>query len=134
MLLGSAGISTSTFNITAASITGAAPSGAGYNDGTAGTTGSAAGSVSASGLGRGHIAEIYTTSVPDDRLIVKGFTSDPGINFIVSAKVNGTSRTGSAATYSYDSTNGAGKWVWSGNGWGMVTGNTYNNNTITHNT
>lgn len=130
-LIGSGGVITNTFNLTAATI----PSGggAGYNDGSAGTVGSAAGSLSPASIGRATIAEVGSFSgAPNQDIIwIKGFTSDPGINWLVSITINSASHTGSSATYTYDATHGIGKWAWTDT-WGVVTGNTYNGNTIKH--
>jgi len=140
VLVGLGGISTSTFNFTAGAITGSPPSGAGYSDHSAGTEGgSAGGSITGGTLGPRHIVEIWSTSFPDSRLMVKGFTSDPGQSWLTSLfmPVTGVGGapvtvTGAAATYSYDATNGVAKWLWGSNPLGITNGQTYNSNTITH--
>lgn len=137
VLLGSSSVIASTFNITAGSIT--SPAGAGYNDGTAGTQGTAAGSITGGTLsGAKHICEIESVLGPNDLLFVKGFTADPGQGWVVSLYFPVTSNVGppvtlqgSAATYSYDSVNGVAKWTWAGQ-LGILTGNTYSNNVLTH--
>lgn len=125
-----------TFNLTAATIAGV--SGAGYNDGTAGTIGSAGGTMTPTALLSRHVAELVSTTVPNDRLIVKGFTANPLQTWLISLHYPVTSNAGpaltlfgSAATFSYDSPNGAATWLWSGSGLGMINGITYTGNTIT---
>lgn len=131
VLLGSSGASTSTFNITA----GIVASGAGYSDGSAGTdNGIASGSISSASLGGGKaICEIAAGITSDDRIYVKGFSADPGQNWLVKAVINGATRAGaSVTTYTWDSAHGTAKWKWTTNTFGLVNGNTYNGNTITH--
>lgn len=127
-----------TFNLTAGNISGA--SAAGYNDASAGTIGAAGGSVSSNALGNGKtIAELISSSIPNDRLIVKGFSSNPGQSWVSTLFFPVTSSAGppvtllgSAATYSYDAPNGAATWLWSGSNLGMLNGNTYTANKLVH--
>lgn len=128
-VLGSAGITTSTFNITAATIP--ATAFVGYCDGTAGTSGAAAGSITGGSFGPRHIAEI-NVGTTTNRLRVKGFAADPGQGWLRSVTANSGTQTGAGATYSWSAGNLCATWDWSTNAFGFVNGNTYNGNTITH--
>ena len=52
-------------------------------------------------------------------LTVSGFTSDPGIGWLISTTAMGTTRMGSTAAYSYDSASGQASWVWNGQAFGF---------------
>lgn len=133
-LLGSAGVSKNTFNITA----GVVGAGAGYDDGTGGTsTGTAGGSITGGTLTGGKIiCEVSSFGgLAQDRFRVRGFTTDPGQNWLISLTVNGVTKPFTNMTYSYDATHGTANWIWAtGHGfdWTLVNGTTYNGNTVTH--
>lgn len=134
VLLGSAGVSKNTFNFTAA-VTGA---GAGYSDGSGGTsTGVAVGSITGGTLTGGKIiCEVSSfTTLTQDRFRVRGFTTDPGQNWLSSITVNSVTKTAANLTYSYDATHGTANWIWAtGHGldWSIASPTTYNGNTVTH--
>lgn len=130
-LVSSAGITTSTFNITV----GVLPSTTlvGYSDGTGGTSGGAAGSITGGTFGGKHIAEIsYNNTGGNDRLRVKGFSGNPGQSWLSSVTANSISHTGAAATFVWDAANLCADWTWPPGLFGFVNGNTYNSNTIVH--
>ncbi len=136
--LGGGGVTT--FNMTAGTIGG----GAGFCDGSSGTsTGVASGSISSATLAGGKfIAEVsyFGATVYQNRLRVRGFASDPTVNYLKSIVVNGITdtNTGPYVTYSYSSTYGMASWIYdvSSNspvlGWSLVSGTQYNGNTLSH--
>lgn len=128
----SAGITTSTFNITVATL----PSTTlvGYSDGTAGTSGGAAGSITGGAFGGKDIAEIsyINSGINVDRLRVKGFSANPGQAWMSKVVANSITRTGASATYAWDAVNLCATWQWAGGSFGFANGNTYNGNTIVH--
>lgn len=131
-MVGSAGITTSTFNITAGNIAGTTL--VGYSDGTAGTSGGAGGSITGGAFGGKHIAEIsfISSGLNVDRLRVKGFSANPGQSWMSKVIANSVTRTGASATFTWDAVNLCATWEWAGGLFGFVNGNTYNGNTITH--
>ena len=131
VLLGSASQAINSFNITAAVMGG----GAGYSDGSAGTsTGVATGSITGGTLSGGKIiAEVSTFSgLTQDRFRARGFSSDPGQSWLRSITVNSATHTGASATYTWDATHSTASWVWTPVTWNLTSPNTYNSNSITH--
>lgn len=136
-LLGmAAGLSVNSFNITAAS-TG---TGAGYSDGSGGTsTGIAVGSITGGTLTGGKIVcEVsFFPTLTQQRFRVRGFTLDPGQGWLKTITVNSETVTPAAnLTYTWDATHGTASWVWAtghGADWNLVNTNTYNGNSVTHN-
>lgn len=135
LLGGQSGAITNSFNITAAVMGG----GAGYSDGSAGTsTGVATGSITGGTLTGGKIiCEVSTFSgLSQDRFRVRGFSGDPGINWLKSVTVNAVTKTSANLTYSWDATHSTANWIWAtGHGldWNITSPNTYNGNSLTHN-
>ncbi len=119
------------FNITAQAVGG----GAGFCDGSAGTsTGVASGSITGGTLSGGKIiAEVSTFSgLNQDRIRVRGFSSDPGQGWLIAITVNSLAHAPASATYTWDAVHGMSSWVWTPFTWGLTIGNTYNGNTINH--
>lgn len=133
-LLGSSSSSKDTFSITV----GVTGGGAGYSDGSAGTsTGVATGSITPSTLIGGKIiceVSSFNTGV-QDRFRVRGFTTDPGQNWLSAITVNSVAKTAANLTYTFDATHGTANWIWAtghGADWNLTSG-TYSGNTVTHN-
>jgi hypothetical protein len=83
------------------------------------------GSYSPTGLTGGKtVAALYTivtgpscTGALNGQFEVSGFSSDPGQSWLTSVACNGTTKSGTTATYSYSS--GTAHWSWSLTSWGF---------------
>lgn len=133
---GSGSVVTDTFNLVTV---GTLPATAlvGYGDGSAGTSGGAVSTISGQPLtGGSRIVEASYTNVGlnVDRLRLKGFSADPHQAWLIQITINSVTKIGSAATYTWDGVNSCATWQWSPGLWGMLNGNTYNGNTIKHQT
>ncbi len=94
----------------------------GYSNGAAGggTYGTLITFASPTGKVLSVLADINSLSGPMFR--VTGFSVDPGQASLTNVTINGVTKTGASATYSFSS--GAAQWTWTGN-IGFVNGNTY---------
>ena len=89
--------------------------------------GSVSPATTAGGKSYDLFADFIPPAVAQGMFAIGGFTSDPGRDWLYSATVNGITRTGATAGYSYN--NGQATWVWPGqsqqfnfSGSGTVTG------------
>lgn len=87
------------------------------------------GSLSSAILGDGMTVQSLNDSVTLNQalLIVRGFSADPGTGYLTSLLINGITKLGSAAGYSWQPGGNTGwaMWVWSGSTFGMTNGGVY---------
>ena len=72
-----------------------------------------------------YVCDPFTGCYPGFASItLSGFTSDPGIGWLISATATGTTKMGNTAGYSYNSSLGTATWVWYGESFGFGGGGT----------
>lgn len=101
----------------------------GYNNNSYPWNNGVVGSLTGATLGDGKIVQTITDSVTlnNSILTITGFGADPGIGYLSSLLINGITRTGASAGYSWQpgGNTGMAEWVWSSLTFGMINTNVY---------